>query len=69
MTDTSAPAFPQDLGTILPGMSLRQYYIGQALMGLCANPDLDWVEERVAKRAIQQADALLCELANEKAND
>lgn len=22
-----------------PGMSLRQWYIGQALMGLCANPE------------------------------
>ena len=66
MTDTSGPAYPQDRGTILPGLTIRQRAAIAAMQGFCANPDLDWVEERVAKRAIQQADALLLELAKEE---
>lgn len=43
-----------------PGMSLRQYYIGQALMGLCANPDLTQNKiESIAQIAIDQADAVM----------
>lgn len=42
-TDSSGPAFPHqdsgDTGT-RPGMSLREYYAGQALMGFCANPSV-----------------------------
>ena len=63
MKDTSGPAFPQDRGTILPGMSLRQYYIGQALMGLCANPTYTGDTARITEMTIEQADALLLELA------
>lgn len=34
MTAPSTPAFPSIEG---PGMTLRQWYAGQALAGLCAN--------------------------------
>jgi hypothetical protein len=48
------------------GMSLRQWYIGQALAGLCANPDYpDETEEAIAFSAIEQADALMKLLSEE----
>ena len=61
------PAFP-GVGTVVPpdfaidyaGMSLRDWYRGQALAGLCANPE--WAAERpkiVAKWANSMADAML----------
>jgi hypothetical protein len=64
------PAFPSPaVGTGDPrdgmttghaGMSLRQYYIGQALQGFCANPDLTQASYRdVAGRAITQADEIM----------
>lgn len=44
------------------GMSLRQYYIGQALAGVCANPDLtSFSYEKLAETAVKTADACLRE--------
>jgi hypothetical protein len=46
-----------------PGMSLREYYAGQALAGLLANdtgPAGDW--KKSAKDALEAADALIAEL-------
>jgi hypothetical protein len=54
------PAFPSDRFGEL-GMSLRDWYIGQALNGFCANPgswQQDTPHER-ATRAIHQADAVM----------
>jgi len=45
------------------GMSLREYYAGQALAGLLANdtgPAGDW--KKSAKDAMEAADALIAEL-------
>lgn len=44
---------------------LRHYFAGQALMGICAHPDT-WGKdsfEKIARAAIEAADALLAELA------
>ena len=53
------PAFPSDrYGET--GLTERRYYIGQALQGLCANPNLTQASYRdVAGRAITQADAVM----------
>ena len=64
------PAFPSPpVGTGDPrdgmttgrdGLSERRYYIGQALMGFCANPKMTYHDhEPMAKLAIQQADAIM----------
>lgn len=52
-----------------PGMSLRDWFAGQALAGFCANPEArcfggyDESREHVAKLAYDQADAMLKERA------
>ena len=66
------PAFPQSesWGTSRPvpgGMTLRQYFAGQAMMGTLANPDLVDQPSHVAECSVEQADALIAEL--EKEND
>jgi hypothetical protein len=48
------------------GMSLRQWYIGQALAGLCANPVLaQYSISEVVGKAISRADALMTLLSDE----
>ena len=43
-----------------PGMTLRQWYIGKALQGLCANPDLTQNKaELIGELSIYQADAVM----------
>ncbi len=43
-----------------PGMTLRQWYIGQALQGLCANPNLSQASySDTALIAITQADEIM----------
>ena len=43
-----------------PGMSLRQWYIGKALQGLCANPNLTQNKaELIGELSIYQADAVM----------
>lgn len=43
-----------------PGMSLRQWYIGQALAGICANPNRShWKANGAAAEAIKIADAVM----------
>ena len=67
MTDISGPAYPQDRGTILPGLTKREYAAIAAMQGFCA--DMSWEKSHVdltAARAVQQADALLRELAKEE---
>ena len=51
-------AFPVPDGFVDPGMSLRDYFAAQAIMGLMAQPD-GWGEEAAASKAYRVADALL----------
>lgn len=45
------------------GMSLRAYFAGQAMQGICASsPGNEWTDERIAKDAVALADALIAEL-------
>ncbi len=69
MTDTSGPAFPHfdpetgaDNGLFHCGMTLRDWFAGQAMQGMSANGDFsdsDYAE--VAKWSYEQADAMLAE--------
>jgi len=72
------PAFPHqdsgDTGT-RPGMSLREYYAGQALMGFCANPGVHqpnsycgWslvniTEEQLALVCVAYAESMIAAIA------
>lgn len=48
------------------GMSLRDWFAGQAIAGYCAAPDMiDPTEERLAKAAYAIADAMLAERERE----
>lgn len=71
------PAFPNPGYGGMRGMSLRQWYAGQALAGLCANPGgpfqansmqgwgmANCDEHTVAQTAVTLADALLAELVD-----
>jgi hypothetical protein len=43
-----------------PGMSLREYYAGQALIGTCLHSDAhNWSPEGIAERAKRIADAMM----------
>lgn len=79
--DASGPAFPvpfQNFETWahgrnpvygVPGMSLRAYLSGQALQGICANPDCEPEDvKHNAIVAVRNADALLAAL-NERSKD
>jgi len=58
------PAFPIVTAStpLAPGMSLRDWFAGQALAGFAANPE-SWPLEypTMAKMAYSQADAMLAE--------
>lgn len=52
--------------TPAPGMTLRQYYAGQAMQGLIIHNDYGHVSnEDLAKGAVAHADALIAELEKE----
>jgi hypothetical protein len=56
------PAFPEHdtFGTNIPGMSLRDYFAGQALMGLlAADTGGSWDKNRCAEAAYFLAEAML----------
>lgn len=43
-----------------PGLTERRYYIGQALMGICANPNRShWKANGAAAEAIKIADSVM----------
>ena len=45
------------------GISIRQYYAGLAMQGICANPAFETLSfEGCADYAVQQADALIAKL-------
>ena len=59
MADKNQLAFPT--GSILSGgMTLRQYYAGQALTGLLTKIDLEYGQ--AAEYAVKHADAIIAEL-------
>jgi len=68
--DTSGPAFPvttgSDGGCLNAGMSLRDWFAGQALAGMCANHEFDGNATDYARDAFSWADAMLSERDKEK---
>jgi hypothetical protein len=69
------PAFPTqysneaDGSTVMPseGMTLREYYAGLAMQGLLARHPFGGHTESISIDAVTLADALIAELAKEKA--
>lgn len=67
------PAFPVTAGqqVYATGMSLRDWFAGQALAGLASNCTADglstWLPDSIARRAYDYADAMLA--AREKGGD
>ena len=74
MMEKTKPAFPRPasrapsghVGGGQDGMTLREYYAGQALTGFLSNPQCDYQASELARWVLRYADALLEELA--KAN-
>lgn len=63
MKNDGGPAFPEVCGgSIIPGMTLRDYFAGQALAGMMANAE-SWSvsSEKLAGYAYSAADAMLAE--------
>ena len=53
------PAFPwQDGFGRVSGMTLRDWFAGQALAGLCANPSINMGSHATAEAAYLSADAM-----------
>lgn len=63
MTDDGGPAFPShgSMGEVThEGMSLRDWFAGQALAGLlAADVESGWAMEAAAKTAYRYADAMM----------
>ena len=66
--DDGDAAFPRtgysaDFGSTLPqaGMSLRDYFAGQALVGILSHGEFDGSEEDYSRWAYAQADAMIKE--------
>jgi hypothetical protein len=51
-------AFPR----VIPGMSRREHYVGQALAGLCASARMNTPYKIIAENAIRIADAVIKEI-------
>ena len=68
MTDNSGPAYPSPSGTrsAQPGMTLRQWYAGKALSGLCLKGDGSYSEgpcnHTLVTRSVVIADQMIAEL-------
>ena len=61
MKEDGGPAFPGPFGGEPIGMTLRDYFAGQALSGLIVNPDTVSVYCPLSMRAYEIADAMLTE--------
>jgi hypothetical protein len=50
----------------VPGMTVRQYFAGEAMKGLLSQTSEDWPNpEIIAAQAVKNADALIAELEEE----
>lgn len=62
---TGGPAFPNsvqpDFRWAEPGMTLRDWFAGQALAGMMADPTLTGTKESTARYCFECADAMLAE--------
>lgn len=69
MKEDGGPAYPyvvrNDYDDVYKGMSLRDYFAGQALMGMLARDTDRYSKELVAVDAYQYADAMLAERSKE----
>lgn len=58
------PAFPvESHNQVYSGMTLRDWFAGQALKGMCPNPEIGETWESLAADAYDAADAMLKERA------
>ena len=57
--NTGGPAFPIEGGSIYAGMTLRDYFAGQAIAGKLLMPGTAYDETDCAKFAYEMADAML----------
>jgi len=53
------PSSRDHIGYSQAGMSLRDYFAGQAIAGFCAKEDRDWSSASRAEAAYKLADAML----------
>lgn len=74
--DDGGPAFPTNAVTDgfgrleklpHPGMSLRVYFAGQALVGILSHPQWDGTRDGLAEGCLKCADALIARLRAETA--
>lgn len=56
---------PRKERRVHPGMSLRDWFAGQVLAGLCANPECDGDFDAFSRDAYALADAMLAERTKE----
>lgn len=69
---TGGPTFPRPFGCVpdmggtysksQSGMSMRAYFAGKAMQGLCAALGVAERDEEIARMAVRRADALIAEL-------
>lgn len=63
--DGGGPAFPMSTVDSQTGMTLREWFAGQALAGLCVNENyITITPERLARFAYMRADAMIAEGSN-----
>lgn len=65
-TQANESAFPWVSSEGEPGMTMREWFAGMALQGLCAHDGPPYSEDEIAEIAVGMADALLAELRKEK---
>ena len=57
--DDGGPAYPSHPDSAYAGMTLRQWYAGLAMQGLCANKEFSGCgPDDIAEMAFDQADAM-----------
>ena len=68
--DDGGTAFPYPTqgGRMCGGMSLRDYFAGQSLPGLLADPDISRFPYAIAEKAYAYADAMIATRASNQAN-
>ena len=75
--DDGGPAYPLSEDAIshrcrdfnMQGMTLLDYFAGQALAGLLANPEKDYAYADAADLAYRQADAMIAEKRRRERNN